>query len=160
MPIKVFVDSDVVISSLISENGAAYFLTKLSGVERFISNVSREEFLGVMERLKIDKSEFEKVKNSFEMVEIDERGVGKNFKNLVWDLDDAHIIFAASESKAKFLLSYNLKHFKVEEIKKKLGIVVLTPGKFVHFLRSVDKSVAVRDFTNEEIGEWMEEDKI
>ena len=43
MPLKVFVDSDVIISSLISSTGAACILLNQKDLDLFISNVSLKE---------------------------------------------------------------------------------------------------------------------
>lgn len=61
----------------------------------------------------------------------------KDLKNLVHQslkLDDAHII--AGTKKAKFLITYNLRHFKIDKIKADLGIIILTPADFLQYLRS------------------------
>lgn len=53
---KVFVDSDVIISSLISDKGAAYFIIHETDLQLFISDKSREELEKVCDRLGLDKN--------------------------------------------------------------------------------------------------------
>ena len=53
------------------------------------------------------------------------------------DPNDAHIIAGAVKAKAQFLLTYNLKDYKIDKIKKDFGIIVTTPAKFLQYLRSL-----------------------
>ncbi|MDP3758326.1 MAG: hypothetical protein Q8Q86_01275, partial [Candidatus Daviesbacteria bacterium] len=79
---KVFVDSDVVISSLLSQKGAAYLLLNEQNSNFVISNISKNEIEVVAERLNIGqnkpqdlikkylkviklKKEISKIKNDF-----------------------------------------------------------------------------------------------
>ncbi|MDO8573184.1 MAG: PIN domain-containing protein [Candidatus Daviesbacteria bacterium] len=139
---KVFVDSDVIVSSLISSLGAAYFLlNQARGLEFFISNISQKELIGVADRLKIDQAKLEKLfQKRFKKVFIKEKleEIELNYSEYTIDPDDAHIIAGASKSKASFLISYNIRHFKTDKIKKDFNIAVMTPASFLQYLRSVD----------------------
>ena len=53
---KVFVDSDVVISSLLSRKGAAHLLLNEQNSSFFISNISKNEIEVVAERLNIEQN--------------------------------------------------------------------------------------------------------
>ncbi len=58
MPLKIFVDSDVVISSLLSSKGAAFLLIQqLEDVKLFVSNLSQKELEIVATRLDIFQGE-------------------------------------------------------------------------------------------------------
>lgn len=130
---KVFVDSDVVISSLISQKGAAYLLINNSDIQKLISTISEKELEVVIDRLRLNKSEFkELVDQKFEVIAIKAEKTDK----YVFDVDDSHIVSGAKASKSKFLLTYNIKHYKIEKIKKELGIMVMRPAEFLQFLRS------------------------
>jgi predicted nucleic acid-binding protein len=48
---RVFIDSDVVISSLLSSTGAAYFLLNQSEIEPVISSISQKELQIVVKRM-------------------------------------------------------------------------------------------------------------
>ncbi len=52
--LTIFLDSDVIISSLISKKGAAFLLVNNKKTEKYISNVSFKEIKVVMKRLKLD----------------------------------------------------------------------------------------------------------
>lgn len=137
---RVFVDSDVIISSLLSESGAAHLLLDIASGELFISSLSEKEMKKVVERLGIERVRLDNlIKNKFEMVKFSEsaRTITRTFKNYVLDQNDAHIAAGAKKAKAKFLITYNIKDFKIEKIRKDLDIIVLTPGKFLQYLRSL-----------------------
>lgn len=133
----VFVDTDVVISSLLSENGAAHFLLFFDqAVTNFwISDYSQEEILEVGRRLKISL-----LKTKFLLARLSKTKVFsqmfENFIDYVNDGEDAHIVSGAKSAKAKFLITYNSKHYKIDKIKQDFGITVLTPATFLQWLRS------------------------
>ncbi|MEK9179629.1 MAG: PIN domain-containing protein [Patescibacteria group bacterium] len=127
---KVFVDSDVVISSLISSMGAAFKLMNSEyEVVKIISNISLKELKIVTTRLSIKKPlphfSIQRIKNI------------EKYSIYSTDPNDAHIIAGAHKSEARFLITYNMKHYKVELIKRNLDIIVITPGAFLQYLRSI-----------------------
>jgi predicted nucleic acid-binding protein len=138
---KVFVDSDVVLSSLLSFKGAANFLLNEVDLEFVISNISLLEIERGIIKLNLDKNQLTSlVKNRLKPIELKDSimKIKKIFKSYVFDEDDAHIVAAAKRIKAKVILSYNLKHFNRQKIKDDLGIVVLTPAQYLQYLRSLD----------------------
>lgn len=141
MPLKVFVDSDVIISSLLSSKGAAFLLIhKTDDINLFISNHSQKELEIVAARLEISQEDLNLlVKKRFQLPELKHsyEQVRKEYNNYVSDINDAHIIFGAKEAKVRFLISYNIKDFKIEKIKKEFNILVMTPGQFIQYLRSI-----------------------
>lgn len=137
---KIFVDSDVVISSLISEKGAAYFLLNGQKSKSAISNISKIELERVVSRLGIEKGKLQAlIETRLQLIKLttDLEKIKNDFKDYVTDPNDAHIIAGASSAKAKFLLTYNLKHFKRQKVNEDLGIVVLTPAQYLQYLRSL-----------------------
>lgn len=141
MSFKVFVDSDVIISSLISSTGAAYFLVNSKSLNLFISNLSLQELEIVIERLDINKSKFnDLIKRKLNIIKLKEKSenLKKKYRDYVTDPNDAHIIAGACEAKAKFLISYNIKHFKTDKIKRDFGIIVTIPANLLQYLRSLN----------------------
>lgn len=137
--LKVFVDSDVIISSLISKSGAAYLLIHKTDLLLFISHISYKELKTVVERLKLDKKVLEKViKNKFKMTKLPMSlfVIKERFKDYILDINDSHVIAGACQSKAKYLISYNLKHYKTDKIKSDFDILTTTPARFLQYLRS------------------------
>lgn len=138
---KVFVDSDVVISSLISTTGAAHFLLNETDLEFFISNKSVEELVKVSEKLGLDQNKLKiLIKNRLKMVSLQETiaTIKKDLAKFVTDSNDAHIVAGAKKAKARFLISYNIRHFKVDQVKAELNILITTPANFLQYLRSVE----------------------
>ncbi len=138
---KVFVDSDVIISSLISSSGAAYFLlNQARGLEFFISNISQDELMEVAKRLKLEKTKLKNLLGKrFKKVLIKEKlsEIKLSYCGYTVDPDDAHIVAGARESKVNFLISYNIRHFKTDKIKKDLNVAVITPANLLQYLRSI-----------------------
>ncbi|HCS78913.1 TPA: hypothetical protein DIV55_04185 [Patescibacteria group bacterium] len=135
----VFIDSDVVISSLLSSTGAAYFLLNQSQIKPIISPVSLKELTIVTKRMSIASQKLELlVKERFEVFNItgELKEIRQEYADYVTDINDAHIVVGAHSAKVKYLISYNLKHFKTDNIKGELDILLLTPALFLQYLRS------------------------
>lgn len=137
---RVFVDSDVVISSTISKSGAAYYLISRSNGHSFISNLSRKEIRLASKRLEIDKKGLSKILKKFKTVRLSksQRHLKLEYNQHVTDPNDSHIVAGAVAAKARFLISYNLRHFKIDRIKRDFGILLLSPAMFLQYLRSKD----------------------
>lgn len=136
---RIFVDSDVIISCLLSQSGAAYLLLSLTSFEFFISSLSKKETEKVVRRLRIESKMLKiLIGKNFEVIKLSEsvREIKKSFNQYVLDEDDAHILAGAVSAKADFLISYNIKDFKIEKVKQDLNIIILTPGNFLQYLRS------------------------
>lgn len=136
---RIFVDSDVVISSLLSQSGAAYLLLSFTSFEFFISSLSKKEIEKVVGRLGIESNMLKTlIGKNLEVVKLSEsvNEIKKSFNQYVLDENDAHIVVGAKSAKADFLITYNIKDFKIEKVKQDLGIVILTSGNFLQYLRS------------------------
>ena len=136
--INVFLDSDVIISSLISILGASYQLINNKNINCFISNISYKELLSVVKKLNLDNKKLKAVvKKKLKVVKLlHNKQIKLEYKNCVKDLNDAHIIAGAVESKVNFLITFNLRDFEINRIKEKYNIKIMTPGTFLQFLRS------------------------
>lgn len=139
--IKVFVDSDVVISSLLSEKGAAYLLLNEQKSNFVISNISKIELENIVERLNLEQNRLNQlIKKRLKVIKLKKElaEIKKDFKTYTTDANDTHILAGAIISKAKFLLTYNIKHFLRQKIKQDLGIIVFTPAQYMQYLRSIN----------------------
>lgn len=140
MAIKVFVDSDVFISSLISQTGGANLLINESDIKLFVSNISIKEISEVAIRLGLQKLSVEVLlKKRFSKIILQDSlsEIKSKFKKYVVDIDDAHIVAGAEKGNVRFLVSYNIKDFKVDKIKKDFGVLVMPPAQFLQYLRSL-----------------------
>ena len=139
--IRVFVDSDVVISSLISTSGAAFtLLNNTKEVQLYVSNFSTLELEKVVDRLQLDSEKLQNVISArIASIKINQmsKKLQEQFALYVRDIDDAHIVAGAKEAQANFLVSYNIRHFDSERLKQDFQIILLTPGLFLQYLRSL-----------------------
>lgn len=141
MPIRVFVDSDVTISSLISKTGAAYLLMHDNRISRFVSDISAAELLRVASELKLSKTMLQRVlKTQCVMVLLDtkRRTMLRRMNEYTHDINDTHVVAGAKAAKVQFLVTYNTKHFQIEKIREELGITVLPPAFLLQYLRSLN----------------------
>lgn len=130
----IFLDSDVVISSMLSSKGAAFQVMKSQRKHCFISNVSLFELEIVRNRLSIDKKLFDQQIKQLSAIEIKRNN--DIYEEYVYDENDKHVVEGAVACKARFLITYNLKHYDTEKIKRDFLILVMTPGNFLQYLRS------------------------
>lgn len=140
---KVFVDSDVVISALLSNKGASYFLLRQTNVSFYISSISKKELTVVCSRLGIGKSELDAlVKEKLRLVDIAKifKKSQAKFKAYVHDKNDAYVVCGAVECGVQLLVTYNIRDFKAQKIRADLGIIILKPGMFLQYLRALDKN--------------------
>lgn len=136
----VFVDSDVIISSLISVSGASHLLLQFQGLKLYISNFSLKELQRVVDKLGIPQKELDLlVRRRFKVVKLEETvaEIKDKYKEYVYDINDTHIVAGAKASKARFLISYNIKDFNLNKIKNDFNVIVMTPGKLLQYLRSL-----------------------
>jgi len=135
--IKIFLDSDVIVSALLSEAGASFAILGNLRISKVVTNTIRAEVFEVARRLGIDLSQ----KDIFHDLEIialklDKARLVETYIQYVLDKEDSHVVAGAHKSKVNFLLTHNLKHYRVDEIKTRLGIIVMRPGSFLQYLRS------------------------
>lgn len=136
---KVFIDSDVIISSLISSSGAASILLHQKDIIPIISPHSQSELDIVVKRMNLDLDLFGQLaQNRLKIIpltkKIDELKL--EYQPYVTDINDAHIVAGAHAAGVKYLITYNLKHFQVEKIKNQLNILTMSPAQFLQYLRS------------------------
>ncbi len=150
--VKAFIDSDVIISSLISKTGASYLLLNKPPVEfdTWISNHSTKECKKVCKRLDLNKNELTKLaEKAFSIVSLDQTDkLEEKYGKYSTDRYDAHIVAGAVEAEAQFIITYNQKDYLERKIKNDFGIVVATPGTFLQFLRGKAGSLTFEDSDN------------
>lgn len=134
--LRAFVDSDVVVSAVISDRGAAALLfSGRSGVELTVSDLSKRELVDVVGRLGLEQVKLDEILADLETIKLKEK---EKYKIYVSDVRDAHVVAGADQGKCGFLLTYNTRHYDTEKIKRELNIIVMTPGTFLQYLRSLD----------------------
>lgn len=136
--IKVFLDTDVLISALLSQKGASFILINKTGIKKIISKTIIEELNEVSKRENISKAKglaiLKKTKKT--LLLLSKEKLLKTYSKYVFDEEDSHVVAGAHISKSDFLLTYNIRHYHVVKIKNDLGIKVVRPGDFLQYLRS------------------------
>lgn len=139
--IQVFLDTDVLVSSLLSKTGASYEVIKNPHLVKVITKTVLLELERVVKRHRIRKSKKDKLLKMVEIVPLglSAGGVLDKYGRFVFDNKDSHVVGGASVTKSKFLLTHNIKHYDIEKIGSKLEVIVLKPGNFLQYLRSISR---------------------
>lgn len=134
--IQVFLDTDVVISALLSRKGASFEIVTDTKIKKVVSKAVKEELDKVTKRKAIIKRKSVEQKLKVISLGLTKEKTREDFSPYVFDEKDSHVVAGAQKSKSKFLLTHNTKHYKSEKIKKDLDILVMKPGGFLQYLRS------------------------
>lgn len=135
--VRIFLDTDVIISSLLSSKGASFQLLERKDIINIISDWIMEETTYTAEKLSIPSSKVLTIKNTTELINLtNKKEIVNRFSKYVQDDKDSHVVAGAVISKSRFLITYNLKHYNTLKIKNDFDIIVLTPGLFLQHLRS------------------------
>jgi len=95
-----------------------------------------KELEEVVNRLNLDLQKLKNlIKDRFNVIKLGQ--TEERIQDYTIDPDDAHILSGSKKAKAKFLISHNIRHFKVDKIAEDLNLVVITPAKFLQYLRSI-----------------------
>ena len=139
--VSVFLDTDVIISSLLSRTGASYNVINNPKIEKEITSSIEKEVKEVSKRLNISEQYTNKTLKNVRVMTIGmtKNDLMKNYKDYVIDEEDIHVVAGAHKSKSKFLLSHNSRHYKINKIEIDLGILVIKPGNFLQYLRSINE---------------------
>ncbi|MDP3994712.1 MAG: putative toxin-antitoxin system toxin component, PIN family [bacterium] len=147
--IKVLLDTDVVISSLLSVKGASYeIIHKKPNIEKVISKTIEKEASIVSERLRLNKKLLAQTFRKTKIISLDikRKSLINKYRRYVFDTEDSHVVASAEKSSAKFLLTYNTKHYDSEKIKNDFKIIVMKPGIFLQYLRSREGTEQLEDY--------------
>lgn len=135
--IKVFLDSDVIISALLSTTGASFEVIKNSKIKRAISKIIKEELDEVTKRLRLNFFDKDLLRNMETLsLGLTKKEIIKIYSPYVIDPEDAHVVAGAHKAKSRFLLTHNTKHYLASKIRNDFGIIVMKPGIFLQYLRS------------------------
>ncbi len=135
--VKVFLDSDVIISAFLSPKGASFEILTNSKIKKTISQTIKEEVDEVVKRLDIARTQ-KNIVHGLEVInlKLDKARLVETYLPYVLDPEDSHVAAGAHKAKVRFLLTHNLKHYYLEKIKNGLEIIVMKPGNFLQYLRS------------------------
>ncbi len=110
--IKVFLDTDVIISALLSKTGASFEIIKNPKIDKIVSTGIEREVAEVAKRLKIDRKDVKGVLKNCKTISLGliKKNIINKYSNHVLDKEDAHVVAGADLSESKFLLTHNIKH--------------------------------------------------
>ncbi len=139
--VKVFLDTDVIISALLSKTGASFEIIKSPKVDKIVSTGIEREVAEVAKRLKIDRKDVKRVLKNCQIksLSLTKKNIIDKYSSHVFDKEDVHVIAGADLSESKFLLTHNVRHYNADRINNKLRVIVLKPGNFLQYLRSREK---------------------
>lgn len=139
--VKVFLDTDVIISALLSKTGASFEIIKNSKVNKIVSTGIEREVAEVAKRLKINREDIKGVLKNCKITSLSltKKNIINKYSSHVFDKEDAHVVAGADLSESKFLLTHNARHYKADRINNNLKVIVLKPGDFLQYLRSKEK---------------------
>lgn len=133
--LEIFFDSDVIISSLISDKGAAYLLLNTIAVKPIISDFQKEELMVVVKRLNLDLNKLNNLLEKKFLVTKIKSLRQSDYLKYVLDPNDAHIVAGIAIVKPSFFVSYNLRHFRIDNIRTDFKAISLTPAQLLQYLR-------------------------
>lgn len=135
---KIFLDSSVIIAALLSETGGSAKIMSLCETGLFEGYISQEvikEIHTVLQRkLPGALPLFEKLIFSSKCKKITLKKSAKTKEAQKWIRDpfDVHVLLAAKQIPADYLITLDIKHFiRDPEVAKKSGLIILTPGDFL-----------------------------
>jgi len=135
---KLFFDSSTLIAALFSPKGGSGTLLSICEakiIQGYISTEVIEEVEFVIKRKFPEVLELfrEIVKASrLKIIKIRKKGQIEKAATWISDPNDAHVLAAAKQSKADYLITLDTKHFiKDKSVAKKAGLIIMTPGEFL-----------------------------
>lgn len=138
--VRIFVDTDVLVSSLLSSKGAAFYLLHKDSLDRWISSVSEQEAHRVAKQLNIATKQMNNlIKDNLHVIPLSSPSeqIKTKYKDYVSDINDAHIVAGVKQAGARFLVSYNIRHFRADRLRDDFHIILLTPAFLLQYLRSM-----------------------
>ncbi len=140
--LTVFLDTDVIISSLLSRSGASYELITHTKVKKIISTAVKKEVIQVSKRHGIEPKKATALLKNIKIfsINLSKEHILKSYSKFVFDNEDSHVVVGAQKSGSNILLTHNTKHYNITKIKNDLDIVIMKPGNFLQYLRGREKA--------------------
>ncbi len=138
---KIFLDTNVLFSAIMSDKGAAFALISLikkGKICGITSDICLKELKRIEDKLKF-KVNVDQFLKSFNIKILKLKEIKPKFEVsfYVKDQDDAHVIQGAIESESEYLVTFNMKDFYADVIYNAFHIKVLTQGMMLQTLRQI-----------------------
>lgn len=141
---KVFIDSSVIIASLLSATGGstlAILFCETKMIDGFISpEVVKEIKLVIERKFPEKKKQFEKIltETNLRSIKLKDKKLITRAKKWIKDPNDAPILAAAKQANVDYLITLDIRHFiKDPNVTKKSGMRILTPGDFLEVVKQM-----------------------
>ena len=138
---RVFLDTNVLISGLMSRTGASAAILDLGEAEEIIIVISRHVlveadrvFLAKFPRL-IDPFRMF-IKNLMPLLVDDPKPQAVHEAGTIIEMGDAPILAAVKSEHVDYLVTLNTKHFKTVKVREYCSTPILTPGEFLAVFRA------------------------
>lgn len=132
---KLFLDANIIYSAAKSVSGASYALfqlkerLKVNLISSKLAVVEAERNIVEKEGSRVLERFYELIKN-IEVIAVDNHKAKRFYKDIIED-KDAPILYGAKQSRAKFLITLDKKHFFTKKLlKEKLPFKITTPRDF------------------------------
>lgn len=133
---RVFLDTNVVISGLLSRTGASAAILDLSEAEEIMAVVSRQV---LVEADRVFTAKFPQlleryrkfIKNLGPLLADDPSMREVEASKKIIDATDAPILAAAKREGVNYLVTLNTRHFHTEKVRAFLSCPILTPSEFI-----------------------------
>jgi putative PIN family toxin of toxin-antitoxin system len=134
---KVFLDSSIVISAVLSDKGGSFRLFNEAQNKHliiYISDFVLEEVVSVLKLkypLKLNSLENLLSSTPFVLAKDPSQDLIEEMAMLISDFFDAPILAATKKAKVDFLITLDKKHFLTKKVKENVKFKVLTPKEFL-----------------------------
>lgn len=138
----VFLDTNVLFSAQLSEEGAAFEVLGLSQQNVFdawTSDICLAELESIEHKARPGLRSSAELLKRFPLSILALQKREDHFSKYVVDLHDSHVVEGAFRAKADFLITFNTKDFRRDLIFQDFQIRVLTQGYFLQWLRDQGK---------------------
>ena len=136
---NVFLDASVIIAGLYSQSGGSALILKLAKTGKITGLTSRtviqEVHRNIMDKMPQNISGYANFIKSSQVTIID-RPDDKNVTRWysVIEQKDAHVLASGKVSKADYLVTLDRKHFMLEQVKKSVPFIIVTPKELIEIL--------------------------
>lgn len=141
---KIFLDTNVIFSAAMSDQGAAFEVFRIAKkipLSLWTSDHCLKELHGIEKKISLEKTIHEFLKrHPLQIVRLKKSKNPLLLRKYVFDRNDQHVVEAAVQVKAEFLITFNTKDFARELLFRDFHLQVLTQGYFLQWLRDTGKS--------------------
>lgn len=135
-PLKIFLDSSVIISGLFSHLGASYKILELCCQQKLQPQICGQVLVeterNIAAKIPAALPNYLAIINGLNTLEVSAPTLREvKAAQEIINPKDAPILAAAIKAQSDYFITLDVKHFDLLEVKEKSGLNIMTPGKFV-----------------------------